>query len=275
MHVPGWLSRKHLGFIRVVQVACAGVKLNASRLVLFRSSTLLAVLSNIIYVGTFVLFWDVIFDQIGTVPGWSFDDMIVYLGFVEVFFAVLAAFFGSATKFHALITSGGLDLFLVRPVDARILAIVMGFRIEYLVRSAPSVAALFIYSFTQGAGLDPLDMLLATAIALLAAVTLAVVQMSASCLAFWLGSMRSVEEFTQALTVLAQYPTTIMTPLVKALLTFLLPIGYAATEPALIAVANVPALPKMLGVTVLLMGWLLVSEFIWHKGLDAYESYGG
>ncbi|NPA72327.1 MAG: hypothetical protein GXO35_05805 [Gammaproteobacteria bacterium] len=222
-----------------------------------------------------MLFWDIIFNNIGTVPGWSFGGILIYLGFSELFFAITSAFFGAATRFHALITNGRLDVYLIRPVDPRALVFAMTFRIEYIIRVLPSVLFLFAYGWALNQGLNFIGLITGIILASLAALVLALLQLTGSYLGFWIGSMKAVEEFTQALIVLTQYPTTIMGPWLRAILTFVFPIGYAATEPALLTVSNNSIFPSVLAMSGMLVGWLALSELTWRKGLGQYESYGG
>lgn len=258
-----------------LRLVWAGLRLNATRLLRFPISTGMDLVASAVHIGMYVVFWKVIVDQVGQVPGWSFGALLIYLGYAELFFAVGAAFWGSATQFGKFISSGRLDTFMIRPVEPRLLIFVASFRVEFLLRALPNLLLLFAWGALATPGFSLWRFVVGIVLVVIAAWTLALVQMAGTCLSFWLGWARALEEFTQGLGFLTHYPLTIFDGPLRFVLTALLPIGIAATEPALLA-TGASRWPVALGGAALVCAfWIVVCEVIWRQGLNRYASSGG
>ncbi len=262
-------------FVHTAKVIWAGIRLSYYENLAFGFSSSLVVISNILYIGLFMMFWQSLLQKVGTIPGWSLGEMAVYLAYVEFFHAVVNGLGGLAINSYLYILTGRLDTLLIRPVDPRIMLLVFGIRIEEWVRSIPSVVILFCVAAVLGTKLSASGLVMGFAAAVLSAIAMVLLRLTGSSLSFWLGSVKGVQEFIQSLDVLTNYPLTILGTGVRAAFTILLPIGYAATEPALAGLARINPWWMLAGVLALLAIWLAINEIVWRFGREVYESYGG
>lgn len=251
------------------------LRLNVKRLWYFRASMLMEVLASLAYALIMVAFWSIIYRDVKPLPGWPLGQTFAFLAWLELFFALTNSVFVASGKVWPLINNGRLDTYLVRPVDARLLLTLLSARLLNLVRAAPSIALLFILAAHNGAHFTLTGTLAACVLVALASVAYAQLQFVGSFLTFWLGRSRVIDELTDSLGTLAQYPHTIFPLWLQGILATVLPFAFASTWPghASVGVGGVLAwLAVSVTVTAL---WAVVQEGVWRKGLRRYDSFGG
>ena len=153
--------------------------------------------------------------------------------------------------------------------------IVLGTNLDGLIRSIPSVVILLIVAARLGAHISAFGLFMGFLASTLAALALILVHFTGSFLSFWIGSVKFIEELAQSLEALTKYPLTILSNSMRMIFTFILPIGFAATEPALSALSNTNPWLMIAGASFLFCFWLIIDGIIWRKGISIYESNGG
>ena len=257
-----------------LMVLVYALKLNIRKLLTFRTSFVLDLLSSLTYTAILIIFWSIVYTN-QPLPGWSLGQTFAFLAFVELFYALSMSFFVATGKIWVYINSGRLDLYLIRPLDPRFVMCVLNIRIENLLRALPGIALLGYLSAFHGASLPAGSVIRAVLICGVAAWIYANLQLAASWLSFWLGRSQMIDEFTDSLIEFNRYPHTIFPGWMRFILITILPLGLAATVPAheLFRFHLYPYVWIIIGGT--LIGWSLLQTFLWSRGNLYYESYNG
>lgn len=76
------------------------------------------------------IFWDSLIKKNYLIPGWGWNEIVMFMAFSELFFEIKNSITMSASRFWMLIVIGKLDTYLVRPIDSRFNFIVKNFKLE-------------------------------------------------------------------------------------------------------------------------------------------------
>lgn len=251
------------------------LRLDLKRLWYFRASMVLEMVASLTYAVIMVAFWSVIYQDVKPLPGWPLGQTFAFLAWLELFFAVTNSIFLASGKVWHLINTGRLDTYLVRPVDPRVLMTLLTTRLMNLVRAAPSIALLFFLAVRNGAQFTVPGVLTSGAMVLLGATAYAQVQFVGSYLSFWIGRSRAIDELTDSLYSLTQYPHTIFPRWIRAVLATVLPFAFASTWPGMASVGMGRAV-EWLALSLIVTGcWVFAQDRVWKAGLKRYDSFGG
>ncbi|HCZ06114.1 MAG TPA: hypothetical protein DHV12_03090 [Thermotogae bacterium] len=264
--------RKHFELMKI------GIGLSFRRLLYFRASTLFSILGNALFLLVNILFWRVIYTNIEVFNGWTIGQMYLFTAFSEFFHVFTMMFFPVAGKLWRLIYTGRLDTYLTKPVEPYVLMNILNIRMENIFNAVPSVLWIFILINFYKLRLDILSFLMALLFNLLAVIVYSLIQMSTSTASFWFGKITAIDELSDSLVMLVNYPHTIFPLYIRILMITILPFGYASTIPALIALkmGYIGTLPSLiLGAIFTIVLWLSIFKLLWKLGMKRYESYGG
>ncbi|MBI3892598.1 MAG: ABC-2 family transporter protein [Candidatus Wallbacteria bacterium] len=225
-----------------------------------------------------VLFWKVIFLRTSQFAGWTFKSVLVLHFFSQLFSAIFNTFFLGSHVLWRVINQGKLDSFLVRPVDPRLLAMGTRFNIVPAIERLVNGVALLALILYVGSPVNWLNFFLALFMVTTAVLLFSMVQATGNYLTFWWGSSDAVDEFLDSLFPFIRYPLTTMPPQLQMVMTFAVPLVFAATMPALFTTGAISrgrfALTSLVMVGVGVMWWF-IQDTVWKRGLARYESAGG
>ncbi len=225
-----------------------------------------------------VLFWKVIFLRTSRFAGWTFESVLVLQLFSQIFTAIFNTFFLGSHVLWRVINQGKLDSFLVRPVDPRLLAMGTRFNVVPAIERAANGGLLLVMILYLGAPVNWVNFFLALGMVTTGVFLFSMVQLTGNYLTFWWGSSDAVDEFLDSLFPFIRYPLTTMPAHLQMVLTFAVPLIFAATMPALFTTGAIGrgqfALTTLTMLAVAVMWWF-IQEAIWRRGLARYESAGG
>ncbi len=244
----------------------------------YRGTLMIMTVWQFCFLALTVLFWKVIFLRTSQFAGWTFHSVLVLQFFSQLFSAIFNTFFLGSHVLWRVINQGKLDSFLVRPVDPRLLAIGTRFNIVPAIERLVNGAALLGLIVWVGAPVDWLNFVLALGMVTIAVLLFSMVQVTGNYLTFWWGSSDAVDEFLDSLFPFVRYPLTTMPPGLQMVMTFVVPLVFAATMPALFTTGAISR-PAFLAASVLMVAvgcaWWFVQDAVWKRGLARYESAGG
>ncbi|MFZ5827450.1 MAG: ABC transporter permease [Bacillota bacterium] len=210
-----------------------------------------------------------LFTQVGQVAGWSRTEVIVLLGAYYVMSGLLRTFVEpNLDWFNEQVVSGQLDDKLLQPVP-------LLFAVSLSTSSplALTQVALGAVVLVSGAAVAPPSAGQVAAYLILTAAGAVVAWGSRTllaALAFWAPGL----EFTilySAFWQLGRYPVAVYHPGVRALLTYVVPVAFVSTFPALALTRG--ASPALLAGALLAAGSMLTAVLlIWRQGLARYTS---
>lgn len=213
----------------------------------------------------------IVFTHTHSLAGWSMPEILVLLGMFQVVSGLLATFVQpNLSWFAEKVTGGQLDAILLQPVPSLFSASLGTCEPWSLYQVGLGLAVI-------GMGAAPLrnDLTFgdaSVALVLLAAGTIIAwaSRVLLACLAFWAPGVEPTV-FYGALWELGRYPINIYHPLVRRLLTYVVPVAFISTIPAQALTRGVsPALLVGGVVAAAAATWLAVSA--WNAGLRRYTS---
>lgn len=263
---------------RLLSLFALAVALQFWSRVQFRTSFFADLGSNLLRTAAQVIFWMAVAGKRGTVAGWGFGDIMVFMACAELFWALQRGLFLVSTRVHELINQGRLDTHLCRPLDPRLSILMLHMEPILFLRSLPGALAYFALGVATGAPLTWISVLQGMFALLLATTLFTEFVLTLSYLAFWWGHSRSLTPLFTGMWEIMRYPTDIFEWALRFLFTWVIPAIFAATWPARIMLGKpIPGgFPGVLGIlSGLLVLWHGIQTLTWRKGLQRYESAGG
>lgn len=253
-----------------------GIQLRAR--VQWRLSFFLDMLVTAIWMGIYVLFWRILLVNFLSVGGWTFPSLVIFVGFQELTYGINAGLFSGAMRFWVYINTGRLDVALARPMDARLSAILLNIDPWQLIRSGLMFTLFTALAVKLGLPFNPPAILAAIILSFFAAIAKTLLALTINYIAFWWGNVDFLHELIGTLDHFTGIPMTMLPNILQLLFTLGIPLMFAVTFPTLFISGKVSwndfGLP-LVGLGISLSFWVACQEYLWRKGLKAYESFGG
>jgi ABC-2 type transport system permease protein len=204
--------------------------------------------------------------------------MYLFTAFTEFFHVFTKIFFPVSGKLWKLIYTGKLDSYLIKPVEPFMLLNTLNLRLENIFNLIPSVLWILVLINYYKIKLDVLSFIIALLFNFVAVFVYSLIQMSTSTASFWFGKISAIDELSDSLAMLVNYPHTIFPFFIRIFMITLLPFGYASTVPAFVTlklkyIGTFSALAIGAAFTIIL--WVTIFKILWKFGIKKYNSYGG
>ena len=216
----------------------------------------------------------ILFNQIENLNGWTFSSTLGVMAVYLIIGALRGLFIGPSLEtlvgMGQEIWNGNFDFSLIRPVNIQFLVTFRIWRFFALLDLGLGVGVLI---YAAGQSSDPIIWInwLLFAITLIGATILIyALLLGLSALAFWSPGFLITWVF-DALFQLARYPIGIYPPLVRILLTWIIPIGLITTIPAQALSGQIGI--EMVLISLVVAGILLIgASCLFRQGVNRYHS---
>jgi ABC-2 type transport system permease protein len=234
------------------------------------------------FIVTFTEFFGVwaLFRRFGQIRGWTFAEIALFYGTINVSFAIADAILRGFDVFGPqFVQTGNFDRLLVRPRATILQLLGYELRLTRIGRLAQGVIVLAIATHLLGIGWDARKLaLLAAAVAGGIALFVGILVLQAT-LAFWtIESLEIANTLTYGGVEAAQYPLDIYSRWFRDFLIFVVPIGCVGYFPIVRILghrAPIPAPGWILDATPLCgIIFLLIALRVWRLGVRHYTSTG-
>lgn len=247
------------------------LRFSFSRAMEFRFDFFFRIGMDVLWYGVNFLFFWLLFRHTGLFGGWTYDQILVFMGGVFVADAVqMTVLSNNMWMFPILINKGDLDFYLVRPVSTIFFVSLRDFAANSFVNllMAISILAWMLVRYPAPLGAGPVAIfagLLAVGILLHYAL-----QMLFLIPTFWMHASGGLREIFWSIDQVTSRPGGIFTGWVRRLLISILPFALIVTYPtrALFEPPGPLAL-HLIGATA---GAFVVMLGLWRRGLRAYAS---
>jgi len=251
------------------------LKIYFKTLVEYRADTMIAVAAGIFAQGSTLVFLSVIFQRIPMLADWGFYEMVFILGLSATGKAINQTFFNAPFTLTGFIRRGQMDVMMVRPVGA--LFQTVGHSQE-LNGAGQLVTGVAIMAFAAS-HLDihwTLWTYLYTVIALLSsAIIQFAVLLTISVLTFWVHEIRSLIYPVNWLFDFTRYPLEIFHPILRGLLTYIIPYALGSFFPAAYLLHEGQYTWAAWGVPASAMVTMALAYGLWTIGIRRYSSVAG
>lgn len=262
-------------FIHLLGLYLIYVKLYFRTRVEYRIDTLVALAAGLLAQVSSLVFLDTIFQKIPKLAGWGFYEMLFIFSIAVTGKALNQVFLDVPFSLHSYIRNGTLDVLLLRPVGALFQATGMSMEINGL-GSAITGAVIMCYAashigvYWTIAKISYLVIALISSMFIQFAVLLTIVISS-----FWILEIRSVVYPVVWLYDFTRYPLDIFNPVVRTVLTYILPFALGSFYPAAYLLRPAEYAWAGWAVPAAAAGLTLLSYSFWMFGLKHYTSASG
>ncbi|MBQ8000611.1 MAG: ABC-2 family transporter protein [Ruminococcus sp.] len=209
---------------------------------------------------------------------WSFNEVLFIYGFSLIPKGIDHLFFDNLWSLgYWLVDRGDFDKYLTRPINPWFYVLCEKFCVDAMGEIIVGVA-LIIYSTLSmpadvSGAINWWRVLPVIAVMPFAIMIFTSVKTGTAAIAFWTKRSGHITHMCYMTNDFAKYPAKIYNGFIKTAITYILPFALTAYYPAIFILRGeaVWSLPVTVGVSVLLF---IISQFIWKKGVSAYESAG-
>ncbi len=222
-----------------------------------------------------IAFLAIIFGRVESLRGWNYYEVLFIYGFSLFPNGLDHLFFDNIWNVsYWLIRKGEFDKYLTRPINTLLIVTVEEFQIDAFGKLLVG-AALMITSLRH---IDlPFvwyDIPLALIAILFGTLIYVAIKTIFGSIAFWTKRSGHIVETVYNIHQFSQYPVSIYGRAVRGLVTYVAPFALTSYYPASYLLRHTQPVFSILAPVVAALLLITVALFIWHKGLDAYESAG-
>jgi ABC-2 type transport system permease protein len=242
------------------------------RLAEYRFNFGLSVLQGIGQLGVTLAVYLAFYRFADNVAGWTADQALVLVGFFWVFDGFWTALFTTnLRRVSTLIQEGELDFVLLRPASTQFLVSLSAVNVAELVKLVTGSIVIVIAGQRAGVEWSPTGVLTALTFMVCGLAALYAVRFMLVTCTFWALKIGEMYDVLSTFYDVARFPVTVFDRPVRDVLTYVVPVAFAATFPAqaLLGNADLRLLPA--GVLLAAAG-LFASNRFWRFGLRFYTS---
>lgn len=241
-------------------------KFNISSVMEYRVSFLVQSFSMILNNSAFIFFWWILFNNVNTIGGYSFQDEMMLWAVMSTSFGLCFVTFGNVNSITKMILNGELDTYLLQPKDP-----LLNILCSKTVVSAWGDTMYGIILFLLINGFDIKSFLLFLMFCITGALIFASVLVFFHTLSFYTGNTEGLTQLvTEFLISFSIYPEGIFKGAVKFILYTIIPAAFMVYIPAgVIKQFSLLRLTEVLGAAVL---WITIAYAMFYRGLKKYES---
>lgn len=245
---------------------------NLKNEMMYRANFIILSAMDIFFMGVNVVFFTIIFNNVQTVAGWSYYQMLILIGSVGIVREMAYLTFRQGfLNIGDYIRTGEFDLLLVKPLSPQLH---LGFRHISMTESLGEgimgiiLAAIGYYHLPPGSVMAVPLYIIFLFVSLIIYYSFCLIVNSA---VFWIIKSQELNTIVYYFMETARYPRDIYRGIGKALFTFVIPISLIATTPASILAGRVSYSLLLLSLSVA-GGLLLIGSLIWQVSIRHYSS---
>jgi ABC-2 type transport system permease protein len=234
------------------------------------------VVNMAVYAFQYLLIWATM-RMFNTMNGWSLYEVTFIYSVNLLSYALGNVFIRPFWNFDNLIIRGGLDDYLVRPVNPLFHLLTREWQFNYLGHFIIGTAVMKVVMGKMSIIWTSYKIILLFIMIIGGALIQAAITVIPSCAAFWTNRSQNIARMVRGFRDVINYPISIYPRFIGLILTFVMPYAWVNYYPALTMLGKdtnslmniMPYITLIIGV-----GLTLVSYIIWNLGLRSYNSSG-
>ncbi len=222
-----------------------------------------------------LLFLWIIFAQIPSLMGWTLEEIVFIYGFSLIPKGIDHLLFDNLWAIgHFTVRKGDFDKYLTRPINPLFHVMAEKLQIDALGELIMGIALICVSLPSLTIHWSIVKILLAILVIPFATLIYTGIKIATAAIAFWTKRSGNITYMFYMVNDFAKYPISIYNNLVKTIITYIIPFAFTAYYPASYILTGENPL-FCIGLTALISVVIMViSVFIWNKGIVAYESAG-
>lgn len=215
----------------------------------------------------------IIFSNVPQIKGWSYYHLLFMYGLSSMALIPVETFFANAWNLHTHIIQGTFVKFCIKPVNTMFFYFSEIVEIKSLLQLFISIPVIVIAGSRMHIKWTPVLAGIYLIYFICASLIIIAIYVLAASLGFWLMNSMSIINFVGQVMNFAKYPISIYGTCLKAVFTYIVPIGFVSYYPTLVLLGKMSCsnLLEAVGITGML---LLLSSCVWKKGVEYYSGTG-
>lgn len=244
-------------------------------LIEYRADFILGLIGFLFVQSIGVIFIGLIFNNIPSLKGWSFYEILFIYGFAQIPRGIDHVFTDQLWIFSwQTIVEGKFDKYLVRPLNPLFQVIVEKFQPdgfgEIIIGSI-----LLIFSWIKlGVEVTAIKIISLVIVIIFASFIYTAIKLAVASIAFWVKFAQSYLFMVYQLSTFVKYPITIYPAWIRGILTFIIPFAFTGYFPSAYLLGKGGFASGVLMTCFIGIISLLVAYRIWLIGISRYESSG-
>jgi len=213
----------------------------------------------------------IVFSHTDDLAGWSAMDLLALVGIYYIMSGFIQTFVQpSMEQFLRDVRKGTLDFTLTKPEDAQLLVSVRAFAVWNLINVFLG-AGLVITALVRGGGAPSLLQVGAFLITLvLGGVIVYSFWLMLATIAFWYIKIDNILVIFQSMYEAGRWPVAIYPPVLRVILTFIVPVAFAVTVPASALVGRI-TWSTLAGTLIAAIAFFVAARLFWLRGVRSYS----
>ncbi|MBD3280928.1 hypothetical protein GF389_05410 [Candidatus Dojkabacteria bacterium] len=255
---------------KTIKVALNLTKLNIEKDLIYSLNTWFLLFTTLAYSLAYILSYKFVFDETGTVLGVTFEEMFMLLLGGQLFWYMQQVLFRKSMQYLAdLINTGGLDMFLLKPINLKGILTFLDFDQRHLIPSIVTIGVIGYKLADYNLGL--VDVALIVFFFVNGLLISFFLSFLAASMTFWVGKNDPIFHIFLALVDLVRLPVGFFPPILNTFFLFVIPV-IPVLNPSygiLYSKESTELLLISVGMTVVMF---LIAEIVWRQGLKNYTS---
>jgi ABC-2 type transport system permease protein len=247
-------------------------RINIKKSLIYRANFLVTVISITLWMGLYILFFEVIFSHVDSLAGWSKGEALTLLGFFYFVQGISNVFFRESFEtFDFKLRKGQLDQVITKPASAQLLSFFVDMRIDHFL-DLLITAMIFLYvQFQTDLVLSLPLMAYGLVLSLLGTLLFYGIMLSLITLVFLFDRIDVISSTIWNVSQVSRYPRAIYTSHAATVLQFLFPAALIAAIPAEVAVGSGESywIFMLIFLSFIFFG---IGTMLFHVGLRKYSS---
>lgn len=216
-----------------------------------------------------------LFRRAPTIAGWTFDEILFLYGFGLIPLALFNLISVNLYYFGQLyIVEGKFDRVLLRPVHSLFQVMSEQFRLEALSDAAAGVVLVAYSASKIGIAFGPGEWLIGAGAILCGLAIYLGVFLILTCVSFWAEDRVGIIPPVYNMLTFGRYPLDIYNPLIRFLLSWIIPFGFAAFYPSAKLLGHSEYDRVFLALPLVAAVSLTLAILLWNRGVRNYSSTG-
>lgn len=245
---------------------------NIKKAMIYRANFVITAFSMTLWIGVYILFFEVLFLHVDNVAGWNKAEMLTFLAFYYLSQSIGAILFRDGfEKFSDKMRRGEIDFALTKPASKQILLFFDEVRFDHIIDVVFFVLLFgYIILYTDAPITTPL-LLLGIAISLIAQLLYYGLLLMTASVIFFFERFEALGSFIWHMSQISRYPRQIFTGITGIMVQFIFPIALTAAVPAEFAL-NQGSFKLALFISGMSVLMFVLGLSFFNLGLKHYES---
>jgi len=245
------------------------------KLMEYRADFLIGLLGFFLFQATGIAFLYLVFQRIPSLNGWSFEQVLFIYGFAQIPRGLDHLLTDNLWMLsNRIIANGEFDRYLLRPANPLFQLIAEVFQPDALGELIVGFGLVIYAALGLGLSFGVLEILIFTALIITGTVIYTSIKLVFASMAFWLKKTQSILFLVYTLGDFAKYPIGIYHPVIRVLISAIIPFAFTAYYPAAWFLGQETLLLALGGSALAAVLIFTLGYTVWNKGISAYESSG-